>query len=166
MDISVLVTEEQLKAGLIEHLRAGRIPENYFYWSPPSAKAWLDLRGSASYRNHERSLSVMRRLSATAAGLTRDDGDLISETHPDQEGAGGIYLLRKHFTLKRDVTLHAAGADVALGRGDRLDMGYSCKYTPVGFVGLPERSGGMRVERSFTSDDGRFLVAAARRHRV
>ncbi len=69
MDIPVLVTEEQLQAGLIEHSRAGWIPEKYFDWSPPAAKECLDLCGSAAYRNDERSLSVMRREAGEIAHL-------------------------------------------------------------------------------------------------
>ncbi|HEY3174726.1 MAG TPA: L-histidine N(alpha)-methyltransferase [Candidatus Polarisedimenticolia bacterium] len=320
MDVSILLTEDQLETDLIAHLRAGRIPEKYFYWSPLSAKAWLALCRSSAYRNYERSMSLIAReaeaLAGLAAGascwiglgcgqadkdllvlralargraahavpaflgvdsslwlleralaaaaeegipargvkadieratdltaavdlaggaargaavfallgntlgaidyreflsnlepllrrddlalvdgeiydadsvaggylnednrrfavaplrtigLTEADGELIFELRPDPGGLAGLHLLHKHFEVARDLVLTVGGEEIPLARGSRLDMGHSCKYTPVAFTSLLERTGGLTVERTFTSDDGRFLLAAARRHRV
>src|SRR5882672_1764136 len=65
LSISVLLGEEEILAGLVEDLRARRLPEKYFYWSPQSASAWLALCRSTAYLNYRRSLGLLVERSAS-----------------------------------------------------------------------------------------------------
>jgi len=72
LPISVLLTEARILAGLEKDLRGGRIPEKYFYWSPQSASAWINLCRSEAYLNYRRSLTLLT--SRAAALLEAFDG--------------------------------------------------------------------------------------------
>jgi uncharacterized SAM-dependent methyltransferase len=311
LPISVLLSEEEILRGLVEDLRARRIPEKYFYWSPQSASAWLALCRSEAYLNYRRSLGLLversaallesfgRRpaevvslgagdgskeipiLEALAArgarppyvavdvsqwlleaalaraaaagsrvhgikadltrpehlraideertrsprlytllgntvgaldhaaflpilagllheddrlivdgeifipeatrsgylnpdnrrfataplrslGISEEDGevvfDLVEEDDPE-----GLRRLRKHFLASRAVDLVAGDERIPIARGERLDMGFSCKYGRETFREVLRRFGGLVVEREFVSSDGGFVLAVARR---
>lgn len=79
LPISVLLTEEAILAGLIEDLRARRLPEKYFYWSPASASAWLALCRSQAYLNYRRSLSLLvERGEAVLEAFGRRPAEVVS----------------------------------------------------------------------------------------
>src|SRR5436190_21776861 len=43
MNIEVLLTEEEIANEFAESMEARDLPEKFFYWSPLSVRAWLDL---------------------------------------------------------------------------------------------------------------------------
>jgi len=311
LPISVLLTEEEILGGFVRDLRARRIPEKYFYWSPRSASAWLDLCRSEAYLNYRRSLGLMiekgeallsisgrmpaevvslgagdgskeipllealakrgarppyvavdvsqwllevalRRVSgngghahgikadltdqrhldtigatrtrsprlytllgntvgaldhasflpslaallhpedallvdaeiydpaatlpgylnpdnlrfATAPlrtlGIDDADGEVVFEMEEDRE-IEGVRRLRKHFRAARDLEITLGAETIPLARDERLEMGFSCKYTRAALHAVLKRFGGLSVERDFLSADGGFILATARR---
>lgn len=91
-------------------------------------------------------------------GLTESDGELRFELRP---GSSGLHEVVKYFVPARDLELKIAGRDLRLRKGDPLRMSSSLKYDEPAFFERIER-GGFRVEFSDKSDDGRFLLAAAK----
>lgn len=79
LNVSVLLTEGEIAASLRAEIEARRIPEKFFYWSPESAAAWLDLCRSEAYLNYRRSLDLMTRESAALLeALPRRPAEVVS----------------------------------------------------------------------------------------
>ncbi len=69
LEIEVLLTENQLAEQFLVALQQRFLPEKFFYWSPLSVKAWLDLcREAQPYKNYSRSFQLV---SAYAAEIAR-----------------------------------------------------------------------------------------------
>ena len=66
--IDVLLREEQIADQLQQALNRRFLDEKFFYWLPPSVKAWVELTRSAEYRNSNRALQV---LGASAGNIVR-----------------------------------------------------------------------------------------------
>jgi len=91
-------------------------------------------------------------------GLAESDGELRFELRP---GSAGLHEVVKYFVPARDLDLNVAGRELRLRKDDPLRMSSSLKYDEPAFFERIER-GGFRVEFSEKSDDGRFVLAAAK----
>ncbi len=90
-------------------------------------------------------------------GVGDSDGELRFELRP---GSNGLHEVTKYFLAARDLEVHAGGRSISIAAGEKLRMSSSIKYDRRTFEDLIAR-GGFRIERLETSDDGRFLLAAA-----
>jgi uncharacterized SAM-dependent methyltransferase len=91
-------------------------------------------------------------------GLTEQDGELKFELRP---GAEGIHEVAKYFVAGRELELRIGASTMRLAKGEKVLMSSSIKYDEAVFFELIER-GGFAMELRRTSEDGRFLLAAAR----
>lgn len=72
LTIRCLLTEQELAAELVAAFRSGSLPEKFFYWSPLSVRAWLDLCSDGAYRNYMRSRSLVElHADSVAAAVAR-----------------------------------------------------------------------------------------------
>jgi len=90
-------------------------------------------------------------------GISADDGELRFELQP---GSKGLHEVIKHFVAARDLQVHAGGRRLTIAAGEKLRMSSSIKYDRRTFEEMIVR-GGFRIERLDTSEDSRFLLAAA-----
>ncbi len=68
LEIEVLLTENDLAEQFVAALRKRYLPEKFFYWSPLSVKAWLELcQASQPYKNYSRSYELVRRHAGAIA---------------------------------------------------------------------------------------------------
>ena len=93
-----------------------------------------------------------------ALGLTEQDGALNFELRP---GCEGIHEVAKYFVAGRDLELRIGAAVMHLEKDEKVLMSSSIKYDEPVFFALIER-GGFEVEVRRRSEDGKFLLAAAR----
>ena len=93
-----------------------------------------------------------------ALGLTEQDGNLNFELRP---GRKGIHEVAKYFVAGRDLELRIGPTVIRLKKGEKVLMSSSIKYDEPVFFALLER-GGFEVELRKKSEDGKFLLAAAR----
>jgi len=93
-----------------------------------------------------------------ALGLTEQDGNLNFELRPGREG---IHEVAKYFVAGRDLELRIGPTVIRLKKGEKVLMSSSIKYDEPVFFALIER-GGFEVELRKKSEDGKFLLAAAR----
>src|SRR5205823_3003245 len=93
-----------------------------------------------------------------ALGLTEQDGNLNFELRPGREG---IHEVAKYFVAGRDLELRIGPTVIRLKKGEKVLMSSSIKYDEPVFFALLER-GGFEVELRKKSEDGKFLLAAAR----
>ena len=91
-------------------------------------------------------------------GLDERDGDLRFELAP---GAGGLHEVSKHFVARRNLELRIAGAAIAIAAGEKLRMSSSIKYADESVLRSRIEAGSFHVEQTWTSPDGRFVLAAA-----
>src|SRR5260221_4886824 len=128
LSISVLLSEEEILAGLVEDLRARRLPEKYFYWSPQSASAWLALCRSTAYLNYRRSLGLLversasllesfRRRPADDVSLGAGDG---SKEDPILEALAARGARRPYVAVDLSQWLLEAAPARAAAAGDRV----------------------------------------------
>ncbi|MGH7455718.1 MAG: L-histidine N(alpha)-methyltransferase, partial [bacterium] len=95
-------------------------------------------------------------------GLTEpEDGELQFESDIDDRKPG-LYRVRKHFRAARDLALLIAGETIRLRAGERIEMNWSYKYAHDTFLELLHEAG-MAAVAQYVSDDGRFLMALARK---
>jgi uncharacterized SAM-dependent methyltransferase len=90
-----------------------------------------------------------------------EDGELQFESDVDDRKPG-LYRVRKHFQAARDLALLIAGETLRLNAGERIEMNWSYKYAHETFLELL-RAAGMAAVAQYASDDGRFLMALARK---
>ena len=93
-----------------------------------------------------------------ALGLTEQDGNLNFELRPGREG---IHEVAKYFVAGRDLELRIGPTVMRLKKGEKVLMSSSIKYDEPVFFALIE-GGGFDVELRKKSEDGKFLLAAAR----
>jgi uncharacterized SAM-dependent methyltransferase len=91
-------------------------------------------------------------------GLTDEDGELRFELTP---GRDGLHEVSKHFVARRDLRLHIGGATLPIAAGEKLRMSSSLKYAGEHALRSRVEAGGFRVEQSWRSPDGNFLLLAA-----
>lgn len=96
-----------------------------------------------------------------AIGLTEPDDGLLQFEVEAAAGRTGLYRLCKHFVPARDLTVQVAGETVRWPAGRRVEMNWSGKYAPGAFEHLLEEAG-LVPEQRFVSEDGRFVMVAAR----
>ncbi len=97
-------------------------------------------------------------------GLTEQDGELKFELRQRSEGRAGLHEVAKYFVAGRDLDLRIGAFTTRLAKGEKLLMSSSLKYDEAVFFELIER-GGFAVELRAKSEDGKFLLAAARPRR-
>ncbi|MGH9603913.1 MAG: L-histidine N(alpha)-methyltransferase, partial [Terriglobales bacterium] len=90
-------------------------------------------------------------------GISDADGELRFEL---RTGTNGVHEVTKYFVAARDLQIQAGGRTIAIAVGEKLRMSSSIKYDRRTFKDLITR-GGFRMEHLETSEDGRFLLAAA-----
>ena len=91
-------------------------------------------------------------------GLTEQDGELKFEL---RQGREGIHEVAKYFAAGRDLDLRIGAATMRLPKGEKVMMSSSIKYDETVFFELIEY-GGFEIELREASEDGKFLLAAAR----
>src|SRR5260370_20104622 len=62
-----LLPENELAAEFVAGFAARHLAEKFFYWSPLSVRAWLELCSDGAYRNFVRSRSLIARTAADLA---------------------------------------------------------------------------------------------------
>ena len=67
--VIVLLREEQIAAEFAAAFAGGFLDEKFFYWLPPSVRAWCDLCNSPEYRNANRALRLLEREAAAITGI-------------------------------------------------------------------------------------------------
>lgn len=92
-------------------------------------------------------------------GIAPDDGELIFELRRD-ERMPGLWMVTKRFVPARRITLQIGGESIALAPGDKIELGFSYKYTRQAFLQLLEAAG-LVPEAEDTSRDGCFIMVAA-----
>ena len=70
--VIVLLREEQIAAEFAAAFASGFLDEKFFYWLPPSVRAWCELCESPQYKNANRAMRLLKREASTIAGLARD----------------------------------------------------------------------------------------------
>lgn len=93
-----------------------------------------------------------------ALGLAEQDGELKFELRSGREG---IHEVAKYFVAGRDLEMRIGATVMHLEKDERVLMSSSIKYDEPVFFALIDR-GGFEVELRRRSDDGKFLLAAAR----
>jgi uncharacterized SAM-dependent methyltransferase len=139
-----------------------RFPERLRRIMRPSDRALFD----GEIFDHESTLSgydnpTNRRFAfgpLAALGLTEKDGELNFDLRP---GRDGIHEVAKYFVAGRDLKLRIGATVMHLEKDAKVLMSSSIKYDEPVFFALIER-GGFEVELRKRSDDGKFLLAAAR----
>lgn len=91
-------------------------------------------------------------------GLTEEDGALKFEL---RAGNDGLHEVAKYFVAGRDLKVKIGSASIHLSAQEKVLMSSSIKYDEQTFFDLIER-GGFMIELRAKSDDGKFLLAAAR----
>jgi len=91
-------------------------------------------------------------------GIREDDGEFRFELG---EGTGSLHEVVKYFVPGRDLALNVGGHDVKLTAGNKLRMSSSIKYASEEVLTTFLSRGGLRVEFSRASEDGRFVLVAA-----
>jgi uncharacterized SAM-dependent methyltransferase len=89
------------------------------------------------------------------------DGALHFATDRDDRQPG-LYRIRKHFQVARDLTIMLAGETVRLVAGAHIEMNWSYKYDRETLVSLLTTSG-MQPVAQYDSVDKRFLTLLATR---
>jgi hypothetical protein len=73
MNIEVLLTEAEIADEFAESLEARDLPEKFFYWTPPSVKAWLALAA----RSEDSLQETWQNLASKVADLTKGFGNRV-----------------------------------------------------------------------------------------
>ena len=73
MNIEVLLTEAEIADEFAESIEARDLPEKFFYWTPPSVKAWQALAA----RSEDRSAEHGKHLAAKVPDLTKPFGKRV-----------------------------------------------------------------------------------------
>lgn len=76
LDVSVLLTEDDLARDFVAALQRHELPEKFFYWFPTSVRAWIDLCTDGVYRNFVRSRTLIDDHAADIAALI-PKGDVV-----------------------------------------------------------------------------------------
>ena len=76
--IEVLLREEEIAAQLQQALARRFLDEKFFYWLPPSVRAWVELTRSAEYRNSNRALQVLAANAGSVARMWPETQSLCS----------------------------------------------------------------------------------------
>lgn len=95
-------------------------------------------------------------------GLTDDDGDLFFELHNDERHSG-LELVTRYFHTQRDLRLKMPEREIAVQRGERINLNFNYTYTPEAFRWLLCDRAGLHVLREYPSPDGRYLTAVCAR---
>ena len=98
----------------------------------------------------------------SSVGLSEpDDGTLYFATEIDNRQPG-LYRIRKHFQVARDLNIMLAGETVRLLSDTHIEMNWSYKYDRDALVGLITSSG-MQLVAEYASTDKRFLTLLAKK---
>src|SRR4051812_48579921 len=73
MNIEVLLTEAEIGDEFAESIEARDVPEKFFYWTPPSVKAWLALAARSEDSLH----ATWEDLAAKVVELTKLFGQKV-----------------------------------------------------------------------------------------
>ena len=98
----------------------------------------------------------------SSVGLSEpNDGRLHIKTDVDNRQPG-LYRIRKHFQVARDLSIMLAGETVQLLSDTQIEMSWSYKYDRDTLVGLITSSG-MQLVAEYASTDKRFLTLLAKK---
>ena len=100
-------------------------------------------------------------LSKQCRSFRTDDGTLFFATEIDNRQPG-LYRIRKHFQVARDLSIMLAGETVQLLSDTQIEMSWSYKYDRDTLVGLITSSG-MQLVAEYASTDKRFLTLLAKK---
>jgi len=69
IQVDILLREDQIAKDFLDALARHDLPEKFFYWSPLSIRAWMNLCGDGEYRNYVRSHSVLQKNAAEIVSI-------------------------------------------------------------------------------------------------
>lgn len=78
LKVDVLLTEKRLAEEFLAALERRYLAEKFFYWSPLSVKAWLDLCRETPYRNYSRSYELVSKHASEIAARASDCSSIVS----------------------------------------------------------------------------------------
>ena len=93
-----------------------------------------------------------------AAGVAPDDGELQFTARPDDR-LDGLHIVTRRFQAARDLTLHVAGREIPLARGERILLNFRYLFSKEAFRWLLTEHAGLRIVTEIPSADGRFVTA-------
>ena len=97
-----------------------------------------------------------------SVGIGENDGD-IGFVHKRDDRHEGLHLITRYFRAEHDLSATVAGQEISLERGERIGLNFQYTYTPEAFRWLLEKHGGLAIEKTYASPDGRFLTAICRK---
>lgn len=132
--IEVLLREDQIAAQLQQALADRFLDEKFFYWLPPSVRAWVELTRSAEYRNSNRALQVLEGNAGSVVRMWPEARALYSigcgEGSKDrillrayaQAGAPLEYVAADFSQALLELALSGAGSMARSRRGLKFDV--------------------------------------------
>jgi len=69
IQVDILLSEDQIAQEFMSAIERHDLPEKFFYWSPLSIRAWINLCGDGAYRNFVRSHSVLQNHAAEIVSM-------------------------------------------------------------------------------------------------
>ncbi|MBI2839909.1 MAG: L-histidine N(alpha)-methyltransferase [Acidobacteria bacterium] len=136
--VRCLITEQELAEQLVASFEGGYLPEKFFYWTPLSVKAWLDLCTDGAYRNYIRSLSLIERCASrwfrshlepageivlVSLGSGQGDKDLVLLNALREMGRSAHYMAVDTSQSLLEIALNRAIANGFPARGVKADLG-------------------------------------------
>jgi uncharacterized SAM-dependent methyltransferase len=95
----------------------------------------------------------------TGVGISEDDGRIEFST---DSLADGLFAVKKHFVASRDIRINVGGEWIEIRSGETLNMSSSIKYrNDSTLLGMVEAAK-FKVEASWMSKDGNFVLGYAR----
>ncbi|MBI3185330.1 MAG: L-histidine N(alpha)-methyltransferase [Myxococcales bacterium] len=151
--VDVALTEDRIAAELLQALERRALPEKFFYWSPLSVRAWLDLCAEGAYRNFSRSCLLVERHAEELASLS-PPGRLEVVSLGAGQGTKDARLLdalrsQGRRPLYRPVDASIALLEMAMGEAARAGvsaLGLKADFTdPEQLRGLSRRGAPPRI---------------------
>jgi len=95
-------------------------------------------------------------------GITPEAGSVHFELKRDDR-RDGLYLVTRHFHTSRDLRVSVAGKDIAIQRGERINLNFDYTYTPEAVRWLLTERAGLEILEEIESPDGRYRIALCSR---
>lgn len=95
-------------------------------------------------------------------GLTQDAGSIHFDLKRD-ERQDGLYLVTRHFRTARDLRVRTAENEIAIQRGERINLNFDYTFTPEAFHWLLTERAGLEIQEEIASPDGRYRIALCHR---
>jgi uncharacterized SAM-dependent methyltransferase len=114
-----------------------------------------------AYRQHPAARKFLQLLLSNL-GLGKDDGE-VRFKHKVDERYPGLHLITRSFHAARDLSVIAAGQEIALERGERIGLNFQYTYEVGTFRSLIRDQGGLEIVKEYRSPDERFLTLVCKK---